>query len=37
MDAVIAKGGRPDMIISDNGAEYTSNATLGWADETCVD
>ena len=25
------------MIVSDNGTEYTSNAILGWADETGVD
>ena len=24
------------MIVSDNGTEYTSNAILGWADETGV-
>ena len=36
LDAIIARRGRPDMIVSDNGAEYTSNAILGWADETGV-
>ncbi|MFN9833757.1 MAG: IS3 family transposase [Phenylobacterium sp.] len=36
LDAIIIQRGRPDMIVSDNGTEYTSNATLGWADETGV-
>ena len=36
LDAIIARRGRLDMIVSDNGAEYTSNAILGWADETGV-
>jgi len=27
---------RPDMIVSDNGTELTSNAILNWADETGV-
>ncbi len=36
LDAIIAQRGRPDMIVSDNGTEYTSNAILGWADETGV-
>lgn len=36
LDAIIIQRGRPDMIVSDNGTEYTSNAILGWADETGV-
>ncbi len=36
LDAIIRDRGRPDMIVSDNGTEYTSNAILGWADETGV-
>jgi len=36
LDAIIAHRGRPDMIVSDNGTEYTSNAILAWADETGV-
>jgi putative transposase len=36
LDAIIAQRGRPDMIVSDNGTELTSNAILGWADETGV-
>ena len=37
LDVLIAQRGRPGMIVSDNGTEYTSNAILGWADETGVD
>jgi putative transposase len=37
LDAIIGQRGRPDMIVSDNGTELTSNAILGWADETGVD
>jgi putative transposase len=36
LDALIGQRGRPDTIVSDNGTEYTSNAILGWADETGV-
>ena len=36
LDAIIAQRGRPDMIVSDNGTELTSNAILGWADEAGV-
>jgi putative transposase len=36
LDAIIQDRGRPDTIISDNGTEYTSNAILGWADDTGV-
>jgi putative transposase len=36
LDAIIGRRGRPDTIVSDNGTEYTSNAILGWADETGV-
>ena len=36
LDAIIAQRGRPDTIVSDNGTEYTSNAILGWADDTGV-
>jgi putative transposase len=37
LDVIVARRGRPDMIVSDNGTEYTSNAILSWADETGVD
>jgi len=36
LDEIIRRRGRPDMIVSDNGTEYTSNAILSWADETGV-
>ncbi len=36
LDAIISPPGRPDMIVSDSGTEYTSNAILGWTDETGV-
>jgi transposase InsO family protein len=36
LDILIAQRGRPDTIVSDNGTELTSNAILGWADETGV-
>src|SRR5271156_1684791 len=36
LDAIIRQRGRPDTIVSDNGTEYTSNAILGWADDTDV-
>ncbi|ABS66293.1 hypothetical protein Xaut_1042 [Xanthobacter versatilis] len=29
--------GRPKMIVSDNGSEFTSNAILGWADAARVE
>ena len=33
---LIAMRGRPKTIVSDNGTELTSNAILGWADQTQV-
>ena len=36
LDDIIAWRGRPDMIVSDNGTELTSNAILAWADDTGV-
>ena len=36
LDAIIGQRGRPDTIVSDNGTELTSNAILGWADDTGV-
>src|SRR6202140_2838324 len=35
-DIVRRRGQRPDTIVSDNGTELTSNAILGWADQTGV-
>ncbi len=36
LDNILARRGRPAMIVSDNGTELTSNAVLGWADERGV-
>ena len=36
LDAIILRRGRPDMIVSDNGTELTSNAILAWADDAGV-
>jgi len=36
LDRLIAERGRPKMVISDNGTEFTSNAILSWADDTRV-
>jgi putative transposase len=36
LDAIIRQRGRPERIVSDNGTEYTSNAILGWADQTGI-
>ena len=36
LDAVIARRGRPQSIVSDNGTELTSMAILGWSQETQI-
>jgi putative transposase len=36
LDDIVRRRGRPTTIVSDNGTEFTSNAILGWADETGV-
>ena len=36
-DRLVAVRGRPKMIVSNNGTEFTSNAILRWADETRLD
>jgi len=33
LTALVARRGRPAMIVSDHGTEFTSNAMLGWASE----
>jgi putative transposase len=33
---LIARRGKPDLIVSDNGTEFTSNAVLGWAEKAGV-
>ena len=37
LDQLIAARGRPKMIVSDNGSEFTSNAILAWADQARVE
>ena len=36
LDNVVRQRGKPRTIVSDNGTELTSNAILGWSDETGV-
>jgi putative transposase len=36
LDQLIASRGKPQMIVSDNGSEFTSNAILKWADDARV-
>ncbi|TIL87773.1 MAG: IS3 family transposase [Mesorhizobium sp.] len=37
LDRLITARGRPRMIVSDNGSEFTSNAILAWADQSRVE
>lgn len=37
LDAIVAERGRPEMIVSDNGTELTSNAMLKWAEDNGVE
>ena len=37
LDAIVADRGRPEMIVSDNGTELTSNAMLRWAEENGIE
>ena len=37
LDAVIARRGRPQTIVSDNGTEFTSMAILRWSQEAGID
>ena len=37
LDRLVADRGRPRMIVSDNGSEFTSNAILAWADQNRVE
>jgi putative transposase len=37
LDAVIAKRGKPSLIVSDHGTEFTSNAMLAWAQVSRVE
>lgn len=37
LDALIARRGKPGMIVSDNGTELTNNAVLAWCSEADVE
>jgi putative transposase len=37
LDAIIALRGKPSMIVSDNGTEYTSTAILNWCQQSGVE
>ena len=37
LDRIIEERGKPRMIVSDNGSEFTSNAILQWTDRGKVD
>jgi putative transposase len=37
LTAVIARRGKPGMIVSDNGTEFTSNAVLSWSSALSID
>ncbi|MFG1352698.1 IS3 family transposase [Xanthobacter autotrophicus ATCC 700552] len=37
LDRLLAERGRPKMIVSDNGSEFTSNAILAWTDAARVE
>jgi transposase InsO family protein len=36
LTALIGRRGKPGMIVSDNGTEFTSNAVIGWAQDNKV-
>lgn len=36
LTALIERRGKPNMIVSDHGTEFTSNAMLGWAQENRI-
>jgi transposase InsO family protein len=36
LDAIIGRRGKPGMVVSDNGTEFTSNAMLAWAERAGV-
>ena len=37
LDAVIGRRGKPGLIVSDHGTEFTSNAMLAWAQRSRID
>jgi len=36
LDRLVAERGKPKMVVSDNGSEFTSDAILTWADQSRV-
>ncbi|MBO9420311.1 transposase family protein [Labrenzia sp. R4_2] len=36
-DIVIRQGGKPEMIVSDNGTEMTSHVVLAWCQDTGIE
>jgi putative transposase len=36
LTALVARHGRPELLVSDNGTEFTSNALLAWSAETGI-
>ena len=37
LTALINQRGKPGMIVSDNGTEFTCNAMLAWSEENKID
>ena len=37
LTAIVARRGKPDSMVSDNGTEFTCNAMLAWSKETGID
>ena len=37
LTAIVARRGKPDSIVSDNGTEFTCNAMLSWCKDTVID
>ena len=37
LTAIIERHGKPDMIVSDHGTEFTSNAMLGWCRDMAIE
>ncbi|GIW56414.1 MAG: hypothetical protein KatS3mg082_2818 [Nitrospiraceae bacterium] len=36
LEALVARHGRPDLVVRDNGTEFTSTAVLAWCAETGI-
>lgn len=37
LNRLIERRGEPELLVSDNGTEFTSNAVLGWVQERNLD